>query len=770
MDNELHQWKAHINQSKQELQDQMQRWHQYRQEYDQLATQLDSIADKTSHQAMIPIGKLAFMPGKLIHTNEIMVHLGDQYYVERSAKQARAMADQRKQLVEEHLRLVEAKYNAVIAKSEAANQLLFPQGDSVNEEGLPIMEIREPIDEPDASSSDNAAIASLPSPEDTPSPTSATSPAVAAAPASEDATNAEDPELQGTDKDEHEQLMAMLDELEREEEAERRELEQALMEEQLAFYEPAPKARPADNDDDDEDEEDDDDVRYDTALADNLFDDDEEYATQGIVDHEDYTVHDKEQEKVDGMDDDEQIKAALQPLPAIAEVDEDPAFERSVPTLKRAVHTTVAEKAAPAPVADEPKSIAPPPIEEKMPARKVSRFKQQMENEKQHKKPAFAVNVKAAQQRRVQIQKQKEVQQEQPETPPIVDTAASKESKNAPIAPSKPKSASDASDAPAVPPKKVSRFKQYQQQQRQATVSSDVGANRAQAVPIAIPGGQTRAPVKKKKEKAVPIDLPRKEGSMTTTEAGDATPAKKKVTWDATASVREHDYNSAPQDSPHDAYEAPLKEMTSPLSPSRTARTPSDILNAILNTPSIALDADGFPSLDNVVADDGDTPIDVNTLIKDLPPSEPLYMPTNDDDFFIRTTMPRAKDAPAPPASLAQPRSKMDTNIMRGAVMERDIESPDLDDVEDEMDLREIKSKYQRQRQNMLAAMGRMTAEPKPLLEVFDEELPLPSRDKIKNKDKEQSTDDQPEPKPKKISRFKATRMQATANDDDMPH
>lgn len=28
------------------------------------------------------------MPGKIIHTNEILVLLGDQYYAERSAKQA----------------------------------------------------------------------------------------------------------------------------------------------------------------------------------------------------------------------------------------------------------------------------------------------------------------------------------------------------------------------------------------------------------------------------------------------------------------------------------------------------------------------------------------------------------------------------------------------------------------------------------------------------------------------------------------------------------
>ena len=36
----------------------------------------------------VPFGKMAFMPGRLIHTNEILVHLGDSYYAERSAAQA----------------------------------------------------------------------------------------------------------------------------------------------------------------------------------------------------------------------------------------------------------------------------------------------------------------------------------------------------------------------------------------------------------------------------------------------------------------------------------------------------------------------------------------------------------------------------------------------------------------------------------------------------------------------------------------------------------
>lgn len=37
------------------------------------------------------------MPGKFIHTNEITVYLGSNYYVERSAKQALEILDRRKQ-------------------------------------------------------------------------------------------------------------------------------------------------------------------------------------------------------------------------------------------------------------------------------------------------------------------------------------------------------------------------------------------------------------------------------------------------------------------------------------------------------------------------------------------------------------------------------------------------------------------------------------------------------------------------------------------------
>lgn len=43
----------------------------------------------------VPIGSKAFMPGKLVHTNEVLVLLGDNWFAERSAKQACEIIDRR---------------------------------------------------------------------------------------------------------------------------------------------------------------------------------------------------------------------------------------------------------------------------------------------------------------------------------------------------------------------------------------------------------------------------------------------------------------------------------------------------------------------------------------------------------------------------------------------------------------------------------------------------------------------------------------------------
>lgn len=45
----------------------------------------------------VPFGPLAFMPGKMVHTNEITVLLGDNWFAKCSAKQAQGIVGHRKQ-------------------------------------------------------------------------------------------------------------------------------------------------------------------------------------------------------------------------------------------------------------------------------------------------------------------------------------------------------------------------------------------------------------------------------------------------------------------------------------------------------------------------------------------------------------------------------------------------------------------------------------------------------------------------------------------------
>lgn len=47
------------------------------------------------YSKQVPFGSLAFMPGKLVHTNEITVLLGDNWFAKCSAKQAEKLVSHR---------------------------------------------------------------------------------------------------------------------------------------------------------------------------------------------------------------------------------------------------------------------------------------------------------------------------------------------------------------------------------------------------------------------------------------------------------------------------------------------------------------------------------------------------------------------------------------------------------------------------------------------------------------------------------------------------
>jgi unconventional prefoldin RPB5 interactor 1 len=70
-------------------------WMKLREEHASVCSHLCSLPDKLSYDVMVPVGSKALMRGKMVHTNEILVCLGDGWFVKRSAKEAAEICDRR---------------------------------------------------------------------------------------------------------------------------------------------------------------------------------------------------------------------------------------------------------------------------------------------------------------------------------------------------------------------------------------------------------------------------------------------------------------------------------------------------------------------------------------------------------------------------------------------------------------------------------------------------------------------------------------------------
>ena len=75
----------------------------FKSDYQRVSKQLQTLPDKLEYPMMIPLGKKAFIPGRLVNTNEILVLLGDNWFVECTAKNAREIAERRIKQVDESI-------------------------------------------------------------------------------------------------------------------------------------------------------------------------------------------------------------------------------------------------------------------------------------------------------------------------------------------------------------------------------------------------------------------------------------------------------------------------------------------------------------------------------------------------------------------------------------------------------------------------------------------------------------------------------------------
>ncbi|XP_041376987.1 unconventional prefoldin RPB5 interactor 1-like [Gigantopelta aegis] len=87
-----------------ETDEKIQQWEKFKSDYEAVAKKLSTLPDTISKDTLVQFGPLAFMPGQLVHTNEVLVLLGDNWFVERSAKQAIDIIERRNKEIDRQLK------------------------------------------------------------------------------------------------------------------------------------------------------------------------------------------------------------------------------------------------------------------------------------------------------------------------------------------------------------------------------------------------------------------------------------------------------------------------------------------------------------------------------------------------------------------------------------------------------------------------------------------------------------------------------------------
>ncbi|KAL2743114.1 unconventional prefoldin RPB5 interactor-like protein isoform X1, partial [Vespula maculifrons] len=82
-----------LTQGIQRNEEQFKVWTEYKKRHKKVIEALEKLPLEVTINCMVPIGKRAFMKGKLIHTNEILACLGDNYFAKYSAAQAIALCN-----------------------------------------------------------------------------------------------------------------------------------------------------------------------------------------------------------------------------------------------------------------------------------------------------------------------------------------------------------------------------------------------------------------------------------------------------------------------------------------------------------------------------------------------------------------------------------------------------------------------------------------------------------------------------------------------------
>ncbi|XP_024539320.1 RNA polymerase II subunit 5-mediating protein homolog [Selaginella moellendorffii] len=101
---------------------------------------VQELPHNVAYNIMVPFGKAAFFPGKLVHTNEMLVLLGEGYYAERSAKQTLELLMRRAKFLDSNIESINSQIADLRAEATFAST-------AAEEAAAGVVDIREEYDE-----------------------------------------------------------------------------------------------------------------------------------------------------------------------------------------------------------------------------------------------------------------------------------------------------------------------------------------------------------------------------------------------------------------------------------------------------------------------------------------------------------------------------------------------------------------------------------------------------------------------------------------------
>ncbi|KAK2434706.1 RNA polymerase II subunit 5-mediating protein [Trifolium repens] len=126
---EVHKATKHVQDAIAEKNNDLHRLQAFLNDNNNLINLVQKLPDQLSHDVIVPFGKAAFFPGRLIHTNEFKVLLGEGYYADRTSKQTVEILQRRGKSLDSQVESLQAMINNLasfinVADSEVAGGLV----------------------------------------------------------------------------------------------------------------------------------------------------------------------------------------------------------------------------------------------------------------------------------------------------------------------------------------------------------------------------------------------------------------------------------------------------------------------------------------------------------------------------------------------------------------------------------------------------------------------------------------------------------------------